>query len=178
MIFNTEYEMSEVFEAFVKTNLENDNIQIFKGFKGLFGIPDFVLIENSENHINYIISIELKLKNWKRALKQAFRYRTFSNESYVILDEFSIKLGLKNLDYFKKFNVGLGSLNTNSEFKLLYYPISSNPFSTKFNSSIEKHLSRSFFTNDTLEISWNNMLINESNIDTISLHSKLTNYNT
>ena len=29
MIFNTEHEMSEVFETFVKANLEDDNVQIF-----------------------------------------------------------------------------------------------------------------------------------------------------
>lgn len=177
MLFNTENEMSEVFESFANSNLiDGDEVFLLKEFKGLFGIPDFILIENSDNYINYIVSIELKLKNWKRALKQAFRYRAFSNESYVILDEYHIELGLKNLEYFKKFNIGLGSFNSKSELKLFYKPVTAKPFSTKFNSILEKQVLNNKSADNSV-ITWNNFFIDENRVTNISLYSKFLSFN-
>jgi len=172
MFFNTENEMSQIFESFANSYFKDDDVFVLKEFKGLFGIPDFILIENSGNYINYIVSIELKLRNWKRALKQAFRYRSFSNESYVILDEYNINLGLKNIEYFKKFNIGLGSINSKSELKLFYKPESTKPLSTKFNSILENYVINNLL-NDNSEITWRNFYIDKEYIDNINLHSKL-----
>ena len=129
MKFKTEYEMSESFQEFINQNFNRDNIYISKEQKGLFGIPDFILIDTFKNNINEIISIELKLKNWQRALTQAFRYKSFSNISYVIMDEGFIAPAIKNLDEFKHFNIGLGSFNANLELVTYFNPKFSNPFS-------------------------------------------------
>ncbi|MFA7681566.1 MAG: hypothetical protein WCX61_00885 [Candidatus Peribacteraceae bacterium] len=54
-----------------------------------------------------LIAIELKLKNWSRALFQAQRYNLVSDYSFVALPTDFIKPALRNLDDFKNLNVGL-----------------------------------------------------------------------
>jgi hypothetical protein len=74
---------------------------------GLFGIPDVMLYNN------YVISIEFKLKNWRRALVQAYRYKGFSHKSYVFLDEAYSNKALESLHEFIQSNVGLCTVNEN-----------------------------------------------------------------
>lgn len=76
-----------------------------------------------------IIGIEAKLKNWQRALTQAYRYKHFSNCVYVVLDEHFVGPAIKAIDEFKRFNVGLVSM---SESKLTVHFVSkeNKPFST------------------------------------------------
>lgn len=92
---------------------------------GLFGIPD-IMVKDKQ-----IISIEAKLKNWKRALEQAYKYRLFSEKSYVYMDEDYINAPLKNIENFKKFNIGLVGV---SEKKMTTYfePKQEEPFSNEF----------------------------------------------
>lgn len=54
-----------------------------------------------------IFSFELKLENWKRALFQAIRYKTFSEFSYVVMPYEKMTLLKKNVDYFKQSNIGI-----------------------------------------------------------------------
>lgn len=58
-----------------------------------------------------IISIEAKLRNWKRALHQAARYKRFSNKSYVLIDKKHINPALKNILLFQERNIGLMSMD-------------------------------------------------------------------
>ena len=89
---------------------------------GLFGIPD-IMINNKE-----IISIEEKLKNWKRALIQAYRYRSFSKKAYVFMDNDYIDAPLENIKEFKKFNIGLAGVS-NEKIEIYYEPEEKEPFS-------------------------------------------------
>ncbi len=99
---------------------------------GLFGIPD-IMIKSDE-----LICIEAKLKNWKRALIQAYKYRTFSQKSYVYMDEDYIKSPLENIDEFKKFNVGLAGVS-NERINIYYEPKIEQPFSNElYNKAKEK----------------------------------------
>jgi len=68
-----------------------------------------------------IISIEAKIKNWKRALQQAIRYKRFSNKSYVLLDRKYISSALKNIHIFQERNVGLLSME-NEDYEIHYSP--------------------------------------------------------
>lgn len=68
-----------------------------------------------------VISIEAKLRNWKRALQQATRYKRFSNNSYVLLDEKHIGPALKSINIFKERNIGLISMGT-EEYTIHYKP--------------------------------------------------------
>lgn len=56
------------------------------------------------------LAIEAKLHDWKRALKQAYRYKWFADKSFVFLPESNINPALKNLHLFKDHNVGLASV--------------------------------------------------------------------
>ncbi len=56
-----------------------------------------------------ISSYEFKLSNWRRALFQAIRYRTFSHRVFVVMPAESINLAVENLDIFQKFNIGIMS---------------------------------------------------------------------
>ena len=84
--------MSIEFERCIKTMIGNT---YYKEWQGLFGIPDYVCFSKNNGEIS-IISFELKLTNWRGALTQAFRYRSFSDYSYVIdaVDTVSAKIEL------------------------------------------------------------------------------------
>lgn len=65
-----------------------------------------------------IASYEAKLKNWRRALEQAYRYKDFSNQSWVIMDEYHISPALEKLKEFSSRNIGLASINTRGIIKV------------------------------------------------------------
>lgn len=74
----------------------------------------YKVVREYELITNTIISIEAKLRNWKRALHQAMRYKRFSNISYVLLDRKYIRPALKNIHLFEENNVGLLSMEKQS----------------------------------------------------------------
>lgn len=124
-MFSTELEMSKLFEKFLKVNFGNT---YFKEYQGLFGIPDFVFYSKYEDEVA-VISFELKLKDWKRAAKQAFRYKSFSNIAYVVLSSKSVNSALKNIELFERYNIGLAKFDNESDFEILYKPEYCKPFS-------------------------------------------------
>ncbi len=124
-MFETEYEMSLLFEKYLKSNYGNTYL---KEHQGLFGVPDFVFYAKQQKEISFI-SFELKLKNWKRAAMQAFRYKSFSNVSYVVIGIGSTKGALNNIDFFKKYNIGLASFSSNNYFEILFKPEINKPYS-------------------------------------------------
>lgn len=88
--------LQEYAEAGFLQPLEQDKYKILKKYK---------LITDT------VISIEAKLKNWQRALQQAHRYKRFSHNSYVLLDDSKSRPALKNIALFKKYNIGLMTMN-------------------------------------------------------------------
>ncbi|MEJ7823408.1 MAG: hypothetical protein WKF85_13880 [Chitinophagaceae bacterium] len=86
------------------------------------------------------IAIEAKLKNWKRALEQAFRYKWFSDQSYVVLDSKSIKPAIKNLNEFKKFEVGLAEINILGHVNILYKAPSMKPIDERMLMLLNEHI--------------------------------------
>ena len=95
-------------------------------------VDEHFVIENEyELPFNINIAIEAKLKDWRRALSQAYRYRWFADYSYVVIDEYYCKRAIKNLDLFEKYNVGLASISTAGNFKRIFNPSRSNPFDHK-----------------------------------------------
>ena len=55
----------------------------------------------------FICSFEFKLKDWRRAVFQATRYRTFSHRVFVVMPTESIRPALKNITTFQALNIGL-----------------------------------------------------------------------
>ncbi len=90
------------------------------------------------------IAIEAKLKNWKRALNQAFRYKWFAEKSIVVLDSHYINPALKNIEMFKSLNVGLAEINKTGTLTLHFNPQKTNPVDMKMwillNESLKKNL--------------------------------------
>jgi len=74
-------------------------------------------------------AIEVKLRNWKRALKQAYRYKWFSDKSFVCLPHENIGPAMRNIDSFKKIAVGLIGICPDKGMKILYNPKSDLPVS-------------------------------------------------
>ena len=131
-MFTTEQEMSIMFEKFLKLNFGNTYL---KECQGLFGIPDYVFYAKQKKEVS-IISFELKLKDWRKAAKQAFRYKSFSNIAYVVLSSKSANVALNNIEVFKKFNIGLAKFDNNSDFEILFKPELGIPYSNELNKKL------------------------------------------
>ena len=63
-------------------------------------------------YIKEIISVEAKLKDWRRALYQAFINSYYASESYILFPEKSITI--KMLEEYKKTDIGIISFNNNT----------------------------------------------------------------
>lgn len=92
---------------------------ILEEAEGMIGRPDILLKSKRDKKI---ITIEVKLKNWKRALQQAYKYRSFSDIAFICMDEKNIKPALANMDMFKKSNIGLISISSQNELKVYFEP--------------------------------------------------------
>lgn len=138
-MFATEQEMSRMFERYLKANFGNTYL---KECSGLFGIPDFVFYSRDNKEIS-IASFELKLKNWKRAAKQAFRYKSFSNISYVVLSSESAGTALNNIELFEKYNIGLAIFRKDNELEIYHKPETGKPFSESLNKKLVSSISNS-----------------------------------
>lgn len=138
-MFSTEEEMSIYFEKYFKQNFGNAYL---KEYKGLFGVPDYICYRKRGNNIS-IVSFELKLKNWKTASKQAFRYKSFSDVSYVILPQTLINTALKNIEYFKKYNIGLALFSNKKELNIIHKPNQREPYSENLKLKIRNSVKKS-----------------------------------
>lgn len=83
---------------------------------------------NYELPFRFNLAIEAKLKDWKRALKQAYRYRWFAEYAFVVLDAHHAKPAINNIDIFQKYNVGLASINPEGDLERHFTPKRQQPF--------------------------------------------------
>ena len=122
-MFETEQEMVIALISILKNKSLSINqardFLIMEEVEGLVGRPD-ILLKSKKN--KKIITIELKLKNWKRALAQAYKYKSFSDVSYVCMDEAYLNSVEKHLDMFEKYNIGLITISKNKKVKIVYMP--------------------------------------------------------
>jgi len=136
MSFKTEEELSKTaFSSMFMQRLFEPNCYIthFEEEKGLFGIPDLVIATSNPFQKSPVgvmfLAFEMKLKNWKRALIQAFKYRSFAHKAYVLIDHAHVKPAKKNLHMFKRSNVGLLSIDDSGKIKRHYQPRYRRPYS-------------------------------------------------
>lgn len=83
----------------------------------------YIKIKNPKPLCKSIIAIEAKLKDWKRALWQAGRYKIFSSQSWVVLDRHSANPAILNIQEFKKYNIGLATVTANGIYEEIYTPV-------------------------------------------------------
>ena len=69
-----------------------------------------------------IYAIEAKLSKWNHALSQAIRYLDYANQSWVILDSKGAASAIKNIEKFKKFNIGLATISALGEVTVQFTP--------------------------------------------------------
>lgn len=80
---------------------------------------------------DYVVAIEVKLRDWKRALKQAYRYKWFSDRSYVCLPDDSSFSAKKNISEFVEYGIGLLTFHDNGKIERVYEPPVSTPVEPK-----------------------------------------------
>lgn len=128
-MFETEQEMVIALVSIIKNkSLSINNARdflIMQEVEGLVGRPD-ILLKSKKN--KKIITIELKLKNWKRALAQAYKYKSFSDISYVCMDESNMNVVLKHLDMFEKYNIGLITISKTKKVNIIFKPNATEPY--------------------------------------------------
>lgn len=139
-MFQKELEMHFWFGNFLNKKINSQFVDYDYEVDHLFGIPDYVIFEKTEKNLKYIISIELKLKDWNRGMAQAFRYKNFSNEVYLVLDEAHISPALKQIKDFERYNIGLATFDTNSKFKIYYEPLPEKPHSSFYTFNLVNEL--------------------------------------
>ena len=100
----------------------------------------FRINKNYKTITSKTIAIEAKLKNWKRALEQAFRYKWFATQSYVVLDAKYIAPALKNISSFAQSNVGLACINLNGEITIIHKPVEEKPIDDKMNMLLNEYI--------------------------------------
>ena len=99
-----------------------------------------VLFRRSSGSVDYVVAVEFKLRNWRRAIAQAFRYRNVANEAYVILDSACVGPALEHLDVFQRSNVGLLSFGTDGEMRAHFLPTPALPWSFRFARAFAREL--------------------------------------
>jgi DNA-binding transcriptional ArsR family regulator len=78
-----------------------------------------------------ITAFEAKLKDWRRALYQARRYRGYAHKSWVTMPSESVNAASKNRQAFKALNVGLISVNREGRQRILVRPRRERPDSKR-----------------------------------------------
>ena len=135
---------ADMYDFFLKSDFVVKNFRSFSSEKiffgqeigSLFGIPDIIFTQIDSEKILSIIAIELKLSNWKRAFEQAFRYRSFANYSFVVLDNSMINPAKKNIDQFQKKNIGLLGLDNSGNIYDYYLPKNKKPYSEQLEAKL------------------------------------------
>lgn len=79
--------------------------------------------------LDTIVSIEAKLRDWRSALRQAYRYREFSNQSWILMDAARVSSALEQIQMFVRSGVGLASVNTSGKLFIHHEPSVTVPFS-------------------------------------------------
>lgn len=79
-----------------------------------------------------LLAFEMKLRDWRKALGQAYRYRYFANAAFVVLPPKAALTARLNLEVFQKLGVGLWSFDKSTGvIRRIYSPRRRSPLSSK-----------------------------------------------
>ncbi len=107
----------------------------------------FQFSKSYQTIITDLIAIEAKLKNWKRALEQAFRYKWFAKKAFVVLDSINIQPAIKNITQFERLNVGLAEINKQGKVIIHFKPLKNQPIDEKMWILFNEEIKKSFLRN-------------------------------
>lgn len=122
---------------------------------GLFGIPDHLAVFWKEDvlgrRIQRTFAFELKKSNWRRALMQAYRYASFSEYSFVVLDHAFVNRPLACLHEFQNANIGLISVRRDGEVFWHFRPRYRPPYSKHMRALLRAGLGAHLFGDAKIE---------------------------
>ncbi|MGI4790230.1 MAG: hypothetical protein ACRYFS_15440 [Janthinobacterium lividum] len=128
--------------VYFKSLLNTGNAECLIEPKGLFGIPDLVIANVKNTSIEAVeiqgLAFEMKLRNWQRALFQAYRYRFFAQKSYVVMDHKRVQPALMQIERFIKSNIGLLSLSPDGEIYIHFEPTEEPPYCDRLRICLEQ----------------------------------------
>ena len=132
---------------FIKSRIASADYYEYE-LTGLFGIPDLVIADVRSDGSLSSFAIELKLSDWRRALRQAFRYRAFAWKSFVLMDSEYVHRARRHEERFRDANVGLLSIRRkdcriSKHVTPNYQEPYSQPLSERFRNIVWRHLRRS-----------------------------------
>ncbi|MBE3045358.1 hypothetical protein IMZ48_22975 [Candidatus Bathyarchaeota archaeon] len=114
-----------------------------------YGIADFVWMDFGQREKSnsapepLIIAFEMKIKNWKKAISQAHRYRYFSDRSIVVLPEDTADKAERHLPIFEHLGVGLWSYSPNTVgIQMRFTPVNTKAKSPEAREKAIAHISR------------------------------------
>ena len=136
--FRSEAELVRCYSRLIHEAINNLDLNVGTQYEvsAPGGVPDLVIFNEERHALQYVITVEFKLSNWRRAIHQAFRHRNFGNEAYVILDQARSQAAIRNLEIFKKANVGLITVDAEGGSRTWYPPEPGLPFSTEFSQMV------------------------------------------
>ena len=157
--FKSESDISKVFsvEACIRDKFRYNDWHSWQGkeLTGLFGIPDHVAIFWKKDvlgrHIQRTFAFEMKKNNWQRALMQAYRYASFSEYSFVVLDHYFVHRALAHLDEFQNANIGLISIRVDGKVFWHLRPRYRPPYSKHMRALLRAGLSAYLFRDGKIE---------------------------
>ncbi len=88
----------------------------------------FIINKTYKLPYHNVFAIEAKLRNWKRALNQAHRYKWFAEFAFVVLDAHYAEPAIQNLELFKRYNVGLVTISPDGSFVRHFKPVKQKPY--------------------------------------------------
>jgi len=115
---STEHEFGSIFIEYFADFSDNKDIAIRELPVPGSGIADFVVIKNAhannEKLETRVQSFEFKMKDWRKGLMQAHRYRYFSNSAILVIPTKTLIIAQKAIELFKLLDVGLWSFDVGS----------------------------------------------------------------
>lgn len=136
--FATESEMGENLLAAITPRMRFNQVVIKREFRGPQGTPDFLLFRKCDSSLVYVVALELKLRDWRKGIFQAFKYRSFSNSAYVIVDHYYRNEAFANIHMFVDSNIGLASFSLEGELIVIHEPTPDMPYSCHHSLLLEK----------------------------------------
>ena len=127
---------SQILEKIILSPSNSETLYYGYEVSNLFGIPDIVITQVDGNIVRCIDVGPFVGAAQQRALEQAFRYRSFANYSYVILDNAHIRPAVKNINEFQRKNIGLIGLSVSGELFEYFIPEIKKPYSMQFSQKI------------------------------------------
>lgn len=90
---------------------------------------DIVYFQHTdESAVGVVIAVEAKLRDWRKAIRQAYRDKLFANRAYVALPECYASAAISNIAEFQRAAVGLVVLEEGNA-RFYHHPPASAPLS-------------------------------------------------